>query len=188
MIKRSSSLLKLRMWSTLRTIRTRMLPRIRMNSKTIPRKVGMLVPPNKAPVVLNRVQVPSKALAAKKTVLVLVRAVPSKVLAAKKMVLALVLVVLSRVLVALVLSKAQVARKMVRALALVVPKRVLAVQVLSKAQVAKKMVRAQVRAARKMVLAQAEKRTVLALAERPARRMNTSLIKRRNSRSMIGEK
>jgi predicted neutral ceramidase superfamily lipid hydrolase len=84
------------------------------------------------------------------------------------MVLALVLVVLSRVLVALVLSKAQVARKMVRALALVVPKRVLAVQVLSKAQVAKKMVRA--------------------LAERPARRMNTSLIKRRNSRSMIGEK
>lgn len=161
MIKRSSSLLKLRMWSTLRTIRTRMLPRIRMNSKTIPRKVGMLVPPNKAPVVLNRVQVPSKALAAKKTVLVLVRAVPSKVRAA---------------------------RKTVQALALVVPKRVLAVQVLSKAQVAKKMVRAQVRAARKMVRAQAEKRTVLALAERPARRMNTSLIKRRNSRNMIGEK
>lgn len=136
MIKRSSSLLKLRMWSTLRTIRTRMLLRILMNSKTIPRKVGMLVPPNKA-------QVPNRVLAAKKTVQVL---------------------------------------------ALVVPKRVLAVQVLSKAQVAKKMVRAQVRAARKMVRAQAEKRTVLVLAERPARRMNTSLIKRRNSRSMIGEK
>ena len=182
MIKRSSSLLKLRMWSTLRTIRTRMLPRIRMNSKTIPRKVGMLVPPNKAPMVLNRVQVPSKTLAAKKTVLVLVRAVPSKVLAAKKMVLALVQAVQSKALVALV------ARKMVRALALVVPKRMLAVQVLSKAQVAKKMVRAQVRAARKMVRVQAEKRTVLVLAERPARRMSTSLIKRRNSRSMIGEK
>ena len=152
MIKRSSSLLKLRMWSTLRTIRTRMLPRIRMNSKTIPRKVGMLVP-------LNRAQVPNRVLAAKKTVQVLVLVALNRVLAAKKMVLALV-----------------------------VPKRVLAVQVLSKAQVAKKMVRAQVRAARKMVLAQAEKRTVLALAERPARRMNTSRIKRRNSRSMIGEK
>jgi hypothetical protein len=172
MIKRSSSLLKLRMWSTLRTIRTRMLPRIRMNSKTIPRKVGMLVPPNKAPMVLNRVQVPSKTLAAKKTVLVLVRAVPSKVLAAKKMVLALALVVPKRVLAVQVLSKAQVAKKTVRA----------------QVRAARKMVRAQVRAARKMVRAQAEKRTVLALAERPARRMSTSLIKRRNSRSMIGEK
>ena len=159
MIKRSSSLLKLRMWSTLRTIRTRMLPRILMNSKTIPRKVEMLVS-------LNRAQVPNRVLAAKKTVQVLV--VPKRVLAVQ------------------VLSKAQVAKKTVlaqvlaakkMALALVVPKRVLAVQVLSKA-----------RAARKMVLAQAEKRTVLALAERPARRKNTNRIKRRNSRSMIGEK
>ena len=150
MIKRSSSLLKLRMWSTLRTIRTRMLLRILMNSKTIPHKVGMLVP-------LNRAQVPNR-----------------------------VLVVPNRVLAVQVLSKAQVAKKTVLAqvlaakkmvLALVVPKRVLAVQVLSKA-----------RAARKMVLAQAEKRTVLALAERPARRKNTNRIKRRNSRSMIGEK
>ena len=181
-------LLKLRMWSTLRTIRTRMLPRILMDSKTIPHKVGMLVPLNKALVVLNRVQVPSRALAAKKTVLALVLAVPNKVLAvqvpsrvlaARKTVLEQELALQSRVLVALVLSKALVARKTVQALALVVPSKVLVAQVLSKAQVARKMALALVRAARKMVLV---------LAERPARRMNISLIKRRNSRSMTGEK
>ena len=162
MIKRSSSLLKLRMWSSLRTIRTRMLPRIRMNSKTIPRKVGMLVPPNKAPVVLNRVQVPSKALAAKK--MVLAQAVPCKAQVARKT---------DRAQARAVPNKALVARKTDRVQVRAVPNKVLV------AQVARKMALAQVRAARKMVLA---------LAESPARRMNTSLIKRRNSRSMIGEK
>ena len=207
MIKRSSSLLKLRMWSTLRTIRTQMLPRILMDSKTIPHKVGMLVPLNKALVGLA-VQVPSKAQVARKTVLAQVLVVPNKVpavqvlskaLVARKTALAQVLAVPNKVLAVQVLSKAQVARKMALALVLVVPSRVLVAQVLSKAlaarktvlvlvlvaqvlskaQVAKKMVRALVRAARKMVLV---------LAERPARRMNISLIKRRNSRSMTGEK
>ena len=69
MIRRSSSLLKLRMWSILRSIRIRMLQRILMGRKTIPHKVGML-------------QVPKRVQVARRMALVLV--VPRKVLAEKR--------------------------------------------------------------------------------------------------------
>lgn len=85
MIRRSSSLLKLRMWSILRSIRIRMLQRILMGRKTIPHKVGMLPVPKRVQVARRMalaLQVPKRVQVARKMVLVLV--VPRKVLAEKR--------------------------------------------------------------------------------------------------------
>ena len=183
MNRRSSLLLRRRMWSILRTIRTRTLPkaRILMARMMIPHKVGMLVVPskeqaalelvvpNKVLVRLNKVQVQlSKAQVVQ--VQVQVQVVPSKVQAA------LVQVVPSKVLVAqvqVVLSKVQAALE----LAVLSKVQVVLVQVvLNKAQAV-------------LELAVPNKvPVVLELAERLAKRMNISLIKRRSSRNMTGER